>query len=151
MKINIKGNQIEAYPLIMRKSNALEILHGKKTVEIRQYSRKYVKMFTDFEQLKINEQLRKEGRDDECVYPNRTDISAVHFYSTGAPWSLDVEIDEIGVATMCEEDIKFLNDEYGFHDYDNEWQQFADMPFEEKPMFYYLHISRVLRSEGLDE
>ncbi|MBQ8958643.1 MAG: hypothetical protein IJ057_09140 [Bacteroidales bacterium] len=35
MKININGNEVEAYALIMRKENALEILRGTKTVELR--------------------------------------------------------------------------------------------------------------------
>jgi len=150
MKIKFEGNEYDAYALIMRKPNAQAILSGKKTLEIRQFSNRYVKMFTDFEQVEKNAKLREEGRDDECQSSCRGDIGVVHFYSTGAPWFLDVKIDEIGIATMCEEDIKFLNDEYDFHDYDNEWQQFNDLPFNEKPMFYYLHISDILQYEGLD-
>lgn len=48
MKINYKGQEIEAYSLIMTKKNALDILNGKKTIETRALSSKYEKMFTDF-------------------------------------------------------------------------------------------------------
>lgn len=61
MTIKYKDQEIEAYPLIMRKENALDILRGKKTIEIRKFSGKYEKMFTDFKQLEENEKLRKAG------------------------------------------------------------------------------------------
>ena len=60
-------------------------------------SAKYEKMFTDFAQVDENEKLRKAGREEECQPILRTDIEAIHFYSTGAPWTLDVAIDEIGM------------------------------------------------------
>ena len=46
MTIKYKDQEIEAYPLIMRKEKALDILRGKKTIEIRKFSGKYEKMFT---------------------------------------------------------------------------------------------------------
>ncbi len=54
MKINVNGNEVEAYALIMKKENALEILRGEKTLEIRVDSPRYVKMFTDQEQVERN-------------------------------------------------------------------------------------------------
>lgn len=47
-------------------------------------STKYEKMFTDFAQVDENEKLRKSGHEDECKPVLRTDIEAIHFYSTGA-------------------------------------------------------------------
>lgn len=124
MTIKYKDQEIEAYPLIMRKENALDILRGKKTIEIRKFSGKYEKMFTDFKQLEENEKLRKAGRDEECRPVLRTDIEAVHFYSTGAPWTLDVAIDEIGIGEITEEGIKFMHDEFDFHDFDEQLEEF---------------------------
>lgn len=147
--IEYNNEKIEAYPLIMRKDNALDIVGGKKTVEIRQFSNKYERMFTDFKQLEENEKLRKAGREDECQSVLRTDIEAIHFYSTGAPWYLDVAIDEIGIGEVTEEGIKFMNEEFDFHDFDNKWQQYKDVPREEVPLFYYLHICEIINHEGL--
>lgn len=147
--IEINGVQTEAYSLIMRKENALEILNGKKNVEIRSLSSKYEKMFTDFEQLKENEALRKQGRDNECKPILRTDIGAVHFYSTGAPWTLDVEIDEIGIGEVTPEGIAFLQDEFGFHGLDYALEDVKNNPKEEPDLFYYLHISGIIGQTGL--
>ena len=66
-----------------------------------------------------------------------------------SPWYLDVSIDNIGIASMIEEDIKWLNETYDFHDFDNEWQQFVGKPDDEIPYFYYLGIEKVLQHEGL--
>lgn len=147
--INYKGQEIEAYALVMRKENALDILNGKKVIETRALSAKYEKMFTDFKQVEENEKLRKEGREDECKSILRTDIEAVHFYSTGAPWFLDVAIDEIGIGEITEEGIKFMHDEFGFHDFNEQLEEFKKNPPKETPLFYYLHICEVIGHGGL--
>lgn len=147
--IKYNGKDVEAYALIMRKENALDILNGKKCVEIRAMSEKYEKMFTDFKQLEENERLRKEGREGECKPILRTDIEAIHFYSTGAPWHLDVAIDEIGIGEITEEGIKFMQDEFGFHDFDGELEEIKKNPPEEIHLFYYLHICEIIGHDGL--
>lgn len=147
--IDYKGEQIPAYALLMRKENALEILNGTKTIETRMVSNRYEKMFVNFDQAKKNEQLRKEGREDECKSILRTDIDAIHFYSTGAPWILDVGVDEIGISSFSAEDIKYLQDEYDFHEFDDAVEEFKNTPEEEMPLFYYFHIDEIIRHEGL--
>lgn len=149
MKINYNGQEIEAYSLIMTKENALDILNGKKSIETRMLSAKYEKMFTNFAQVDENENLRKTGREKECQPILRTDIEAVHFYSTGAPWTLDVAIDEIGICEVTEEGIKFMHDEFDFHDFDEQLEEFKKNPPQEIPLFYYLHICEIISSSGL--
>lgn len=149
MKIKVNGQEVEAYALLMQKENALEILNGKKTIEIRALNSKYDKMFTDQKQLELNEELRKAGRDSECKAPYRTDIGYIHFYNYNKSWTLDVAIDEIGMTEMTKSGIEFLNSEFGFHDYDNEWQQYEGLPEDEIPLFYYLHIVEVVGQTGL--
>lgn len=145
MKITYNNKEYEAYALLMRKENAIDIISGKKRVEIREFSPFYEKMFID---QKIVEQNRKIKCESEYVSPMR-DVPCIHFYSTGAPWTLDVSINDIGIASMIEEDIKWLNEEYGFHDFDNEWQQYVGKPEEEIPIFFYLGIEKVLQHEGI--
>lgn len=147
--IKYNGQEVEAYSLIMTKANALDILNGKKVIEARKLSSKYEKMFTNFKQLEENERLRKEGHENECQPILRTDIEAIHFYSTGAPWFLDVAIDEIGIGEVTEEGIKFMHEEFDFHDFDEQLEEFKKNPPEEIPLFYYLHISEVINHEGL--
>lgn len=147
--IKYNGQEVEAYSLIMTKANALDILNGKKVIEARKLSSKYEKMFINFKQLEENERLRKEGRENECQPILRTDIEAIHFYSTGAPWFLDVAIDEIGIGEVTEEGIKFMHEEFDFHDFDEQLEEFKKNPPEEIPLFYYLHISEVINHEGL--
>lgn len=147
--VKYNGQEVEAYSLIMCKENALDIVSGKKTLETRQFSSKYEKMFTDFKQLEENEKLRKAGRDEECQSFLRTDIEAVHFYSTGAPWTLDVAIDEIGIGEVTEEGIKFMHDEFDFHDFDEQLEEFKKNPPKEIPLFYYLHICEIISHDGL--
>ena len=149
MKINVNGNEVEAYALIMKKENALEILRGTKTVEIRSANTKYEKMFTDQEQLAKNREAVKEGRDDWQV-PIRKDIGFVHFYNYANTWALDCEIDEIGTASLTQEDVESLREDFGFHDLDNEWQEFEGKPIEEVPFFFYLHISAIVGHRGLE-
>jgi hypothetical protein len=112
-------------------------------------STKYEKMFTDFAQVDENEKLRKSGHEDECKPVLRTDIEAIHFYSTGAPWTLDVAIDEIGIGEVTEEGIKFMHDEFDFHDFDEQLKEFKKNPPKELPLFYYLHICEIISHSGL--
>lgn len=147
--IKYNGQEVEAYSLIMTKANALDILNGKKVIEARKLSSKYEKMFTNFKQLEENERLRKEGRENECQPILRTDIEVIHFYSTGAPWFLDVAIDEIGIGEVTEEGIKFMQEEFGFHEFDEQLEEFKKNPPEETPLFYYLHICEIINHDGL--
>lgn len=149
MKINYKGQEVEAYALIMKKENALEILKGKKTVEFRDFTPKYEKMFTDFEQIAKNQDLVAAGRENECLPPFNTDIEAIHFYPYNNSWHLDVLIDEIGVVDITEEGAKFLADTFGCHEMDDQWQQFAHLPKDEIPFMFYLHIDEIVGHHGL--
>lgn len=149
MKINYKGQEAEAYALIMKKENALEILRGKKTVEFRNFAPKYEKMFTDFEQIAKNQELVAAGRENECLPPFKTDIEAVHFYPYNNSWHLDVLIDEIGIVDITEEGAKFLADTFGCHEMDDQWQQFAHLPKDKIPFMFYLHIDEIVGHHGL--
>ena len=149
MNINVNGKEVEAYDLLMKKDNALDIISGKKTLEIRVFSNHYATMFTDPKQLAKNEELRKAGKDDDCVEPLKS-IQYIHFHNYNNSWSLDVKIDEIGLSSMTEEDIEDLHD-FGFHDYDNDWQQYKDKDLEDVPMFYWMHIKEILGKKNIQD
>ena len=106
-----------------------------------------VKKEKDIKQLELNEALRKEGKDDECVEPIKG-VKYVHFHNYNYSWMLDVEIDEIGLSSMVKDDIEDLND-FNFHDFDNEWQQYKDKDIEDIPMFYWLHIKDIVGRKNI--
>lgn len=148
MQIEYDGQKEEAYSLTIYKTHAQEILNGSKTVEIRTYSNKNCALFLDPEKAAQNAKARKEGRLSDLVWPMK-DIFAIHFYDRGGRYELNVLLDYCGVACMCEEDIKMLGDRFGFHDYDNEWQQYANMPKDDRPWFFWFHVSDIVNSRGL--
>lgn len=143
MKISHQGKEVEAYSLIMKKENALEIISGKKKLEIRSFSDYYVQMFTDKKLVAENDKLKEEGRDDECVAPLKA-TEYIRFHDYNNSWYLDVHVHEIALYMMCQEDIEELAEEFDFHDYDNEWQKYENTPDEDKPLFYWLHIDKVI-------
>ena len=149
MKIEVNGKSVEAYHLIMKKENALDILNGKKKIEIRTFSKKYNDMF-------INKELYKEFQEylkdpdgsmelEDCL--NETEY--IYFTNYNNSWNLIVEVLDIAVYKMTQEDVEVLNEDYDFHDLDNEWQQYKDLPEDEIPVFYGLGLADVISHEGL--
>lgn len=150
MKILYKDKEVEAFSLVLQKKYAKEIVDGKKTIEIRAATDKYFDMFSDKEMQKANDLARKEKRFDDIVPPFRRDVEGLHFYNYSGTMELDVLIDDWGFALMTKEDIEFLNEEFDFHDYDNEWQKFAELADEDKPAFFWFHISEILSYRGIE-
>ena len=149
MTIEVNGKPVEAYHLIMKKENALDILNGKKKIEIRSFSKKYNDMF-------INKELYKEFQEylkdpdgsmelEDCL--NETEY--IYFTNYNKSWYLIVEVLDIAVYKMTQEDVEVLNEDYDFHDFDNEWQQYTDLPEDEIPVFYGLGLADVISHEGL--
>jgi len=134
-----EGKEVQAYDFLMKKENALDIVSGKKKVEIRSFSDYYHKILTDKEQDEKNHE-----NIDEYIVPIRTDIEFIHFHNYNNSWFLNVKIDEIGLSMMDKEDIEMLEEDFNFHDFDNEWQQYSNLPDEEKPMFYWFSITEVI-------
>lgn len=144
-KVVVNGKEYKAYSLLMRKENALDILHGKKRVELRSASPFYEKMFIDEEQAK-----RNEDDPDNYEPPLRGDVVVVHFYSTGSDWTLDVFIDNIGLAYLSKELVEELNEEYDFHELDDEWQKYEGRSDEDVPQFFWLGIDEIIQHSGLE-
>jgi len=150
MTIQVNGKPVEAYHLIMKKENALDILNGKKKVEIRKFSKKYNDMF-------INKELYKEFQEylkdpdgsmelEDCL--NETEY--IYFTNYNNSWHLIVEVLDIAVYQMTKEDVEVLNEDYNFHDFDNEWQQYKDIREEDIPMFYGIGLADVISHQGIE-
>jgi hypothetical protein len=148
MQIEFNGQKEEAYSLTIYKTHAKSIASGEKTVEIRSYSNKNCEMFLDPQKLERNAKLEEAGKGDMKEWPMK-DIFAIHFYDRGGRYELNVLLDYCGLACMCKEDIQMLGERFGFHDYDDEWQQYAKLPKEERPWFFWFHVSEIVGSRGL--
>lgn len=156
MKINIEGKEVEAYHIIMKKENALEILNGTKKVEIRRFDDKYGKLFIDpkkeaeyFEKMKQPnfEYIDAEGN-AECdkIYK---DTKYIYFTNYAKSWSLVVKIHSIYMLYMTKDDIEFLSEQLEFHEYNSEWQKFEGKPIEEVPSFFAIAIDKIISCENL--
>lgn len=149
MKIEFEGKEFEAYDLILTKENALEILSGKKKIDIRVMSDTYINKFLDKKVRAEQEKASERGEEvfiEDAIKP----IWLARFRNYKKTWWMDVVLSEVGLCMMEEEEIKELAEDFDFHDYDNEWQQYADLPDEEKPMFFILAIDKILDCHGLD-
>jgi len=138
-KITYQGKEYQAYDFIMKKEHALDIISGKKTLEIRSFTPFYNKMFFDKEQDKLNKE-----KPEEFLVPMRTDVEFIHFRNYNNSWFLIVRIDDIGCSMMDKDDIEILAEDYNFHDYDKEWQQFEHLSDDEKPLFFWFHINEIV-------
>ncbi len=160
MKIKVENKEAEAYYLIMRKENALDILNGKKKVEIRDYTDHYCGHFFDKDKL---DEFNKEV-DDIDFEPTDKDgvlkiekaikkIKYARFTNRNNTWHLDVRLDWIYICSMTKDDVDFLSKEFGFDEYNDKWQEFEDKVeqglFNEVPSFFALAIREVVSHEGL--
>lgn len=150
MEIEVNGEKHEAFRLIMKKENALEILHGKKRLEIRQWNEMYDKMFFDKEKLALYREGKLDVEDPDIIDCLDTDTEYVYFTNYNNSWHLIVELPSIGINSMTKEDVEWMGEEFDFHDYDNEWQQFEGKPFEEIPAFFTLEMGNVIEAVGLE-
>ena len=147
MKINVKGQEVEAYALLMKKEFAKEIVEGKKILEWRTFSEFYSRMFTNEE----NQKLFDMGKLPEGENTIREDIEYVHFYSTGAPWTLDCSIHGITLVVPIKEDADWLHDTFGCDDLypiveecDKE-----GVPEFERPAWYVIVLNEVVGRKGI--
>lgn len=149
MKIQHKGNEVEAYRLITKKKFAQQILDGTKRVEIRAFSNFYVNMFIDPERA----EKQSEGLLENGIYSiddTIRDTQYARLTNYSGSWHLDVRITSISVCGMFKEDIEYLNEHFNFHDYDQEYKKYENYPEDKVPMFFAIAIRDIIDSKGLE-
>jgi len=115
------------YILLMKKENALDILSGKKKIEVRQSSDYYEKMFCDKKKLEAfyaqfeNWENKKDFEQKMWLTDTLKDdgIKTLRFTNYNRTWFLDVEIENKFYDTFCEYTKQILNEKYNFHDWDD--------------------------------
>lgn len=158
MTIKVNGKDVEAYRLIMRKTNALEILNGTKKIEIRDFSRTYGDMFIDPEKEKVYLKKMKEPNFEyidkngvaECdkIYK---DTKYIYFTNYNNSWSLTAEIEQIFMLWFADDDMDFLSKELDFHELEESYKEYKESVHkdDETPAFFAIQIKKVVSHEGL--
>lgn len=67
MTINVNNQQVEAYDLLLQKKYALDIIQGKKKIEVRSFSDHYISRFLDKEVMKRNDANNRKPFDDDYL------------------------------------------------------------------------------------
>lgn len=144
MKIEVNGQQVEAYDLLMRKEYAQEIISGKKKVEFRSFSDHYCDRFFDKATVKRNQNNGRHMGDDGFENEFK-DVWYIHFHNYNNTWYLDVEISETGMFCVDSQDVEeFARDYPDFADYLPDARENDKLPEDERPMLFYLVIDKVV-------
>lgn len=138
---------IECLNLIMRRQFAEEILAGEKKVEVRSYSQHYFDRLYDKEVLKYED----EHWDDALLRAQMLDfndsvraVKKIHFHNYNDSWYLDVECIDNNTVAMVDDQVQYLRDEYGCHEFDEELERLNRRNAEERPIYFYFAMGKVL-------
>ncbi|AMD85115.1 hypothetical protein SAMN05444369_101291 [Capnocytophaga haemolytica] len=160
MTIKVNGKDVEAYRLIMRKTNALDILKGTKKIEIRDFSKTYGDMFIDPEKEKVY--LKKmEEPDFEYIDKNGVaecdkiykDTKYIYFTNYNNSWDLVAEIEQIFMLWFTDDDMEFLSKELNFHDLEESYKEYKANGHDDNedgtPAFFAIELKGVVSHRGL--
>ena len=138
---------IEKLDLVMKKEYALEILSGAKTVEVRSYSDHYVSRLYDKAVLAYED----EHWDDELMRMQMIDfndsvraVKTIHFHDYGKTWFLDVECIDNNTVLLVDEQVTYLQDEFGCHEFDQMLAELNGSGATERPMYFYFALGKIL-------
>lgn len=138
---------VECLNLIMRREFAEEILAGTKKVEIRAYSPHYCDRLYDKDVLAFEE--RHWG--DDLLRMQMIDfndsvraVKKIHFHNYNNSWYLDVECIDNNTVLMVDEQVKYLQDEYGCHEFDEELEKLNKRNEPNRPIYFYFAVGQIL-------
>ena len=142
-----KPQPIECLNLIMRREFAEEILAGTKRVEIRSYSPHYSDRLYDKNVLAYED----KHWDDELMRMQMIDfndsvraVKIIHFHNYNNSWFLDVECIDNNTVLLVDEQVEFLREEYGCHEFDEELEQLNRLDAKKRPSYFYFALGRIL-------
>ena len=141
---------IERLDLVMKKEYAKEILSGTKKVEIRAFSEFYSSRLYDKKVLAFED----EHWDDEPLRTMMLDfndsvraVKTIHFHDYGKTWFLDVECPENNTVVLVDDQVKYLQEQYGFHEFDEQLADLDAAEAPERPIFFYFAIGKILGTD----
>jgi len=138
---------IEKLDLVMKKEFAREILAGTKKVEIRSYTDFYTSRLYDKDVLAYEE----DHWDNELLRMQMIDfndsvraVKTIHFHDYGNTWYLDVECPDNNTVVLVDDQVKYLQEQYDFHDFDEELADLNSADATERPIYFYFAIGKIL-------
>jgi hypothetical protein len=156
MKVETANGVYEAFPLIMRREYAKQILNRKKRVELRECSNRYGAMFfTDeywsFIRRGMPEREKRRYENGDNMF--KEDVKMVHFYNYQNTLCLDCSIQGLEIIKMTKEEIDWLCEEYNIPDDDvihEEWKAYEGTPKERVPVMFAIVMGSVEKQKGYD-
>ena len=134
--------------LIMQRKFAEDILRGKKTVEVRSFSEHYWTRMTDKQVDKwMTENRNKDGMDKEAFEQfmcATRPVEKIHFYNYNNTWFLDVECQSNGLIGITRQNVEFMQNEFGCHEFDEILASFEAKNDPNRPLFYYYAVGAVI-------
>lgn len=138
-----EAEPVECLNLIMRKEFAKQILEGKKKLEFRGYTDHYISRLYDNDVLKFMQLHKNEPEVLAMCEPLRM-VEKIHFHNYNDTWYLDVECTMNEVVGVTDADVEFLHSEYDCHELDDVLQQQNAINSEQRPMYFYFVIGKVI-------
>jgi type I restriction enzyme R subunit len=117
---------IDCLELKMRREYAEAILRGTKPLEFREFKDFFIKKLIDMETLSIRQ------------------VKKIHFHNYNRSWFLDIECSETDVFSITKDDIEFLQEKYGVHDYDELLEYYEKNHIKQRPRLFYFVVGKVL-------
>lgn len=146
---------IERLSLVMKKEYALDIIAGKKNIEVRDAdSKKYQDMLYDKDMLAYEE----KHWDDELMRLQLIDFTSnvrpvlsIHFYTYNNSWSMDVECTANGIMQVTDEQVESIHQAFGSDEFDELLEDLNkdNVPDEARPYFFYFAIGKILERRNI--
>ena len=138
---------IECLNLIMRREFAEQILSGVKRVEIRAHTAHYINRLYDKDMLAYEDKYW----DDELMRMQIIDftdsvraVKKIHFHNYNNSWFLDMECVDNSTVIVNDEQVGYLRDEFGCHEFDEELAMLNRLKAEDRPIYFYFAVGRVI-------